>query len=196
MTPFDPRLPIIARAAKVKTCHVFHCAMAMRDMKANFHIDAFAEFAGLDRRHVDAIISALKANNAMPTPAKRETASIGSRLSADFTIPESWIAWACKERGWQPQDAAQEGKTFVDYWIGVSGAKGVKLDWEATWRNSVRRSHRANGNYQTVEKRASALEIAQMQLRTAEMLGQTYEADEARKRIAMLSNVVPFKAAG
>lgn len=27
---------------------------------------------------------------------------------------------------------------FHDYWIGVSGAKGVKLDWFATFRNHVR----------------------------------------------------------
>ena len=28
---------------------------------------------------------------------------------------------------------------FVDYWRGVPGAKGVKLDWVATWRNQIRR---------------------------------------------------------
>lgn len=27
---------------------------------------------------------------------------------------------------------------FVDYWIGVPGSRGVKLDWLATWRNRVR----------------------------------------------------------
>ncbi len=28
---------------------------------------------------------------------------------------------------------------FVDYWRGMSGAKGVKLDWVATWWNWLRR---------------------------------------------------------
>lgn len=28
---------------------------------------------------------------------------------------------------------------FVDYWRAVPGAKGVKLDWPATWRNWIRR---------------------------------------------------------
>jgi hypothetical protein len=28
---------------------------------------------------------------------------------------------------------------FVDYWVGVPGQRGVKLDWPATWRNDVRR---------------------------------------------------------
>jgi hypothetical protein len=27
---------------------------------------------------------------------------------------------------------------FVDYWIGVPGSRGLKLDWLATWRNRVR----------------------------------------------------------
>jgi hypothetical protein len=27
---------------------------------------------------------------------------------------------------------------FRDYWIAQPGAKGVKLDWDATWRNWVR----------------------------------------------------------
>ena len=28
---------------------------------------------------------------------------------------------------------------FVDYWRGVAGSKGVKLDWVATWRNGMRK---------------------------------------------------------
>lgn len=42
---------------------------------------------------------------------------------------------------------------FVDYWIGVPGARGVKVDWPATWRNRCRNvisrganGHRANGH--------------------------------------------------
>lgn len=27
---------------------------------------------------------------------------------------------------------------FIDYWIGVPGQRGTKLDWSATWRNRVR----------------------------------------------------------
>jgi len=64
---------------------------------------------------------------ASPTPRER-----GSR------IPD----------GWQPEDAtfaARHGvdeatalPEFRDYWRGVAGKAGVKLDWEATWRNQVR----------------------------------------------------------
>lgn len=27
---------------------------------------------------------------------------------------------------------------FIDYWIGIPGQRGTKLDWSATWRNRVR----------------------------------------------------------
>ncbi len=26
----------------------------------------------------------------------------------------------------------------MDYWLGVAGAKGVKLDWPRTWKNRMR----------------------------------------------------------
>jgi hypothetical protein len=36
---------------------------------------------------------------------------------------------------------------FADYWVGVPGQRGVKLDWLATWRNDVRRKlERGNRN--------------------------------------------------
>lgn len=36
-------------------------------------------------------------------------------------------------------DHAAVTDRFVDYWRGISGSKGVKLDWTATWRNWLRR---------------------------------------------------------
>ena len=55
--------------------------------------------------------------------------------------------------GWQPthepdlvnaigghQAAQRELAKFVDYWAGVSGQKGRKVDWQATWRNWLRRA--------------------------------------------------------
>lgn len=193
MTPFDPRLSIIARQARVKTCHVYHCYQAIAAMKVNFHMAAFAEFAGLELRHVEGIISALKSNNAMPKPAKQETQR-GTRLDANFVIPFEWLNWAISERGWTMDEVKQEAVSFVDYWAGVSGAKGVKADWQATWRNSVRRSHRA-GREIAKPSQLSPLEIAERQLRTAIMLGQSYEESEARKKIAELSNVIQLKRA-
>ena len=78
MLPFDPRLPIIAAQAKVKTCHTYHCWHAMRDMGAAFHLEAFAAFAGLETRHVEAIMAAIEQH--APLTAKRATAARGTRL--------------------------------------------------------------------------------------------------------------------
>jgi len=194
MTPTDVRLPIIAKQAGVKTCHCFHVWSAMQHLKGSFHIDAFAEFAGLERRHVEAIIAALKAHNAMPSPAKRETVT-GTRLGADFTVPDDWINWAIGERGWKLADARQEALAFVDYWAACSGAKGVKSDWLATWRNWCRRSDRV-GTAKVEPSKLTPLEIAERELQTAMMLGQSYEESVARKKIAALSNVVQFKSVG
>jgi hypothetical protein len=37
-------------------------------------------------------------------------------------------------------DLASEHEKFVDYFLSVSGSKGVKVDWNATWRNWMRRA--------------------------------------------------------
>lgn len=35
---------------------------------------------------------------------------------------------------------AREHAKFVDYWTAVSGQRGIKLSWDATWRNWMRRA--------------------------------------------------------
>lgn len=59
----------------------------------------------------------------------------GSRLPADFPT-DAEIAFCRQER--PDLDAALLAAKFRDYWLGVPGAKGRKLDWPATWRNFVR----------------------------------------------------------
>ena len=39
-----------------------------------------------------------------------------------------------------PGMTVREADKFRDYWLSVSGSKGVKLDWQATWRNWVRKA--------------------------------------------------------
>lgn len=65
----------------------------------------------------------------------------GSRLPSGSLLPIEWEQWAASEGHRDPQ---REWKSFHDYWVGVPGQKGVKLDWEATWRNWVRRSLERN----------------------------------------------------
>ena len=42
------------------------------------------------------------------------------------------------EQGLSVEQARSQGHRFHDYWIGIPGQRGVKLDWQATWRNRIR----------------------------------------------------------
>ena len=66
----------------------------------------------------------------------------GSRVPHDFTPDERNLGWARESA--PSVDPVQETAVFIDYWASVAGAKGIKLDWQATWRNSVRMTHRRN----------------------------------------------------
>lgn len=150
MTPFDPRLQIIAAEARVKTCHVYHCWQAMREMGPSFHIAAFAQFAGLTDGHVTAIITALTAHKALPGP-KRDASPRGARLPLDWRLPDDWKIYAIEQRKWAPEDVEKEAASFADYWHSKAGQGAVKLDWRKTWMNWVRNSHRPDGEFISVE---------------------------------------------
>jgi len=67
----------------------------------------------------------------------------GTRLSSDWAPSEELQAWARANGIADPLAPLAE---FRDYWAGVAGAKGVKLDWEATYRNRLRQvAQRAKG---------------------------------------------------
>ncbi len=63
----------------------------------------------------------------------------GSRLPDDWVLPADWMAFALTE-GLSENDARNQAYKFKDYWLGVAGARGVKRDWMATWRNWIRNS--------------------------------------------------------
>jgi hypothetical protein len=67
---------------------------------------------------------------------RAHAADRGSRLPADWTLPDTWRAWCIEHRpDLNPQGTAE---AFRDYWHGTPGAKGRKADWFATWRNWCR----------------------------------------------------------
>ena len=72
-------------------------------------------------------------------PKKPAQNSRGSRLPDDWVLPEDWGKWAESE-GLSVNNVLAEEEKFKDYWLSVAGAKGIKQDWQATWRNWVRRS--------------------------------------------------------
>lgn len=68
-----------------------------------------------------------------PTPKTTR----GTRLSRDFK-PDETCERIARERGFSTKDWQACMDNFFDYWTGVAGAKGTKLDWQATFRNRVR----------------------------------------------------------
>jgi len=77
-----------------------------------------------------------------------------ARLPADWKLPDDWKDWAIETR---PEiDPKAEAERFADYWHGLGGQKGAKLDWLATWRNWIRGANVSRGN--GVVNKQSALE--------------------------------------
>lgn len=66
---------------------------------------------------------------------KKPKADRGSRMTIE-NLPEDWRAFVESEDA--DLDPDRLFQNFRDYWLGVSGSKGCKCDWFATWRNNVR----------------------------------------------------------
>ena len=61
-------------------------------------------------------------------------------------------------------DLEAENRKFVDYWTAKAGKDATKLDWDATWRNWIRRAK--DSNVAQFPSRQSASERAQAHLDT------------------------------
>lgn len=190
MTPFDPALALLAREANVRPPHVFHCLAALRQMGAKFNPAVYAEFAKLELRHVESIMSALDAHGMLPKRAVKEGAR-GVRLSSDWALPVDWKAFAQSTRHWSDADIETEAEHFRDYWHAQPGQKGVKLDWFATWRNWCRNSRRPNGTPSpTIREDFNERESLQRTAALYDRMGRTSEAEEIRRRLN--PNVIPL----
>lgn len=64
----------------------------------------------------------------------------GTRLPDEWFLPQEWGDWALSQE-WPESVIKAESEKFKDYWHSVSGQKGVKLDWFATWRNWMRNAN-------------------------------------------------------
>jgi uncharacterized protein YdaU (DUF1376 family) len=70
---------------------------------------------------------------------------LGKRLASDLTLPIEWEEFCQQTR---PElNPTKTFDQFKDYWTSVSGQKGVKLDWFATWRNWVRSTNAPKQNH-------------------------------------------------
>lgn len=81
------------------------------------------------------------------TPGEQPPADAGgettrkraTRIPDPFVVTAEMWAW-CHEKGFDMAWAREQTERFVDYWRGVPGQRGTKLDWPGTWRNWLRRS--------------------------------------------------------
>ena len=74
-------------------------------------------------------------NHSIDETSKKERTK-GSRLSADFVLPDEWVAFCQQHRSDLNPAIVFDG--FKDYWVSKTGSAATKLDWTATWRNWVR----------------------------------------------------------
>ena len=72
-----------------------------------------------------------------PTGVKRKRVS-----DAGTRIPADWLAdgETAKAEGLSQQESTYEANRFRDYWRGIPGRHGRKIDWLATWRNWCRKA--------------------------------------------------------
>ncbi|MCC4240359.1 hypothetical protein [Thalassospira povalilytica] len=78
----------------------------------------------------------------------------GSRIPDDWLPSEPGQQYAAS-LGMTPQEIRHERDKFYDFWIAKPGKDGRKLDWDATWRNWIRRSVDNRTNHGTRRPRAN-----------------------------------------
>lgn len=72
-------------------------------------------------------------------PAKIAGSPRGTRVPEDFPVSAAMREWAGANAPSANVDV--ETAKFVDHWKAAPGAKGVKSDWLAAWRNWLRIAH-------------------------------------------------------
>lgn len=58
----------------------------------------------------------------------------GTRLPAEWRLSAELQKYAL-DIGLRPREVQTEERKFRDYWIQQPGQRGIKLKWDATWRN-------------------------------------------------------------
>jgi hypothetical protein len=84
-------------------------------------------------------------------PRKRSANTTGSRLPAEWILTRELGDWAMQDCGMTRESVKAEAEKFADYWHGVAGAKGRKVDWSATWRNWCRNAKPAQAGAHAAE---------------------------------------------
>ncbi len=97
------------------------------------------------------IPSPLLIGSPVPSPAfpAAKVCKRGSRLPADWKLPDDWRAWArINFAHVTDPTVTTEADRFADYWHAKAGQNATKLDWQATWRNWCRTAFAAKPSRQ------------------------------------------------
>ena len=82
-----------------------------------------------------------QASSSQPQPQEETNQSRGARKRGT-RLPEGWRPndddWREARTKLGNEGSGQELLKFFDYWKAQPGQRGVKLDWDATWRNWIR----------------------------------------------------------
>lgn len=77
-----------------------------------------------------------------PSPAPNSSSSTERPRKRGTRLPEGWEPEESVIRSMREErpdvDLRAEHRKFVDHWTAKAGKDGVKLDWNATWRNWIR----------------------------------------------------------
>jgi len=77
-------------------------------------------------------------NKLVISKERDENRKRGTRLTPDWKLSQEMGEWA-EQQGLDSKTIIQQRDSFRDYWIAKAGEAGVKLDWDATWRNWIRK---------------------------------------------------------
>ena len=82
----------------------------------------------------------LAPSHPIPVPSLSPVKSTrGTRLSPDWKPSTELAAWAVAKR--PDLNVLEQVEAFRDYWKSAPGSKGVKLDWDATFRSWIRNAY-------------------------------------------------------
>lgn len=82
-------------------------------------------------------------SNAVVEKSAKVPSTRGARLPSTWVLPRSWGLEAQRLcPGLTVERIREIAEEFRDYWVALPGSKACKLDWEATWRNWVRKEGR------------------------------------------------------
>lgn len=120
-----------------------------------------ARRAGALQRHSQPITNSQEPYKKEKDLPNGRSKKIGMRLPVEWKIShDGWLF--AEAHGLTEQQALTESDKFRDYWHSISGQKGVKNDWDATWRNWIRNRRTENGKSNKTERaRAAILESSE-----------------------------------